>query len=248
MCGRFVASRPIADVVEQFGVDEIRIGAEEAPGPRYNVAPQDRIVAVRDVARPEQQQGAAPVERRLGLYRWGLIPSWAREPKAGTRSFNARAETLLERPMFRGALAKRRCVVPADAFYEWQAPAGAGSKGRPRRQPWCFRAANGALLAFAGLYELWKGPGEDGEWVPSCTIITTEANALLRTVHDRMPALLSPEQYDAWLRPGALGGEDLHRLLRPAPDGLLVGYRVGFEVSSSRSEGPRLAEPLREAL
>lgn len=244
MCGRFVASRPVEEIVEQFAVDEVRVPPELLPGPRFNVAPQDQVLGVRAVA-PEGA-GAAPGERRLGAYRWGLVPSWAKDLKVGSRAFNARAESLAERPMFRAALERRRLIVPADAFYEWQ-PSPAGTSRRSgRKQPWCFTAADGRMLGLAGLYEVWRESPES-EWVPTCTIITTGANALMAPVHDRMPVVLAPEEYGAWLAPGELSGDELAHLLSPPSEDFLVAYRVGSEVSSSRAEGPQLVEPLEES-
>jgi putative SOS response-associated peptidase YedK len=260
VCGRFVASRPVEEIVEQFGVDDTSIPPELWPGPRFNVAPQDEVLAVRAAPWHESPDGAggARLGRRLEWHRWGLVPSWAKDPALGARAFNARAESLAQRPMFAAALARRRCIVPADAFYEWQklpvgegglaelpAAARVGRRRRGRTQPWCFRAADGSLLGFAGLYEVWRASPE-AEWLVTCTIITTGANEIVAPVHDRMPVILRPEDYATWLGPGELDEGDLRALLAPAPDGLLVGYRVRPEVGNSRSEGPQLAEPLED--
>ncbi len=244
MCGRFVASRPVEEIVEQFAVDEVRLPPELLPGPRFNVAPQDQVLGVRAVV-PEGAE-AAPGERRLGAYRWGLVPSWAKDLRVGSRAFNARAESLAERPMFRSALERRRLIIPADAFYEWQPSPAAAGRRPGRKRPWCFKAADGRLLGLAGLYALWR-QGPESEWVTTCTIITTGANALMAPVHDRMPVVLAPEGYEAWLAPGKLAGGELAHLLSPPPEDLLVAYRVGDEVNSSRAEGPQLAEPLEES-
>lgn len=239
MCGRFVASRPVEDIVEQFGVDDVRLEPELLPGPRFNVCPQDEVLALREVV-PADGDGSS---RRLGAYRWGLVPSWAKDPSSGARSFNARAESVGTKPMFRTALAKRRCIVPADAFYEWQR---LGSGRGARKQPWCFRSADGSMLAFAGLWEVWRA-GPEEPWIPTCTIITTEANDLMAPIHDRMPVVLSGEDYETWLHPGQLDEADVHRLLAPPPEDFLVGYEVGSEVGNSTAEGPQLAEPLEPA-
>ncbi len=269
MCGRFVASRPIEDLLEEFGVDDVRVEPELLPEPRFNISPQADVVAVREVERPADDGGELVRQRRLGIYRWGLVPSWAKDPSVGARSFNARAETLAEKPMFRTALAKRRCIVPADAFYEWQRlepRSGAGGRAAGRsvpKQPWCFKRADGGVLGFAGLYEVWKArtartelgpPGLvgaaaessawDGDWLLTCTIVTTTANELMSPIHDRMPVVLEPESYEAWLAPGALDQAELGRLSRPAPEEFLVAYEVGPEVGNSRAEGPELIEPL----
>lgn len=236
VCGRFVASRPIEDIVDQFAVDDVRLEPELVPGPRFNVCPQDEVLAAREVASHEGDG----VSRRLGAYRWGLVPSWAKDPSTGQRAFNARAESVREKPMFRSALAKRRCLVPADAFYEWQR---LGSGTGARKQPWCFRAADGSMLAFAGLWEVWR-PRPDEPWIPSCTIITTEANDLMAPIHDRMPVVLAEDDYEAWLVAGELDEVELERLLSPPPDDVLVCYEVGSEVGNSKAEGPQLVEPL----
>jgi putative SOS response-associated peptidase YedK len=275
VCGRFVASRPVEDIVEQFEVDDVRVPTELLPGSRFNVSPQDEVLAVRAVVRrplegagdPAMQLGAdgdagcgGGLERRLGAYRWGLVPSWAKDPAVGARAFNARAETLGSKPMFRSALVKRRCIVPADGFYEWQRLGAAGGIGDRRsaegavrrasrsgpKQPWCFRAADGAMLGFAALYEVWR-ESRDSEWLATCTIITTEANDLMSPIHDRMPVVLRPEEYASWLEPGELEPDELRVLLAPPPDDFLVCHRVGGEVGRSRSEGPQLAEPVENS-
>ncbi|HXY43471.1 MAG TPA: SOS response-associated peptidase [Acidimicrobiales bacterium] len=249
MCGRFVASRPVEDIAALLDVDDIEV-PEELTTPRWNVAPTDGVLAVATRVRSD---GPEP-RRRLTDYRWGLVPSWAKDPHVGIRAFNARAESLTDRPAFRTALVKRRCLVPADAFYEWEKIALGGRV--VRRQPWCFAAADGGLLAFAGLWEAWKapanrdpeaalaGPGWHDHWLLSCTIITTTANALVEPLHDRMPVILPPEDWAVWLDPGRLDPRELNALLRPPPDGLLCSYPVSPAVNNTRSEGPELVAPL----
>ncbi len=275
MCGRFVASRPIEDIVDQFEVDDIRVPHELVPGPRFNVAPTDEVLAIRAVVRrPDTDEGREPdgrdesgdggAERRLGTYRWGLVPSWAKDPSVGAHAFNARAETVTTKPMFRNALSRRRCIVPADAFYEWQRvdpvtgrpllPAEQKRTDRPgprrpsrvKRQPWVFRAADRAMLAFAGLYEVWRDSPEE-DWLVTCTIITTTANGLMSPIHDRMPVVLRPDDYKTWLEPGELDDSELRSLLSPPDDDFLECYRVGPAVGSSKAEGPQLVEPLENS-
>ena len=178
MCGRFVASRPVEEIARLLDVDEVAV-AEEYLRPRWNVAPQALVRCL--TVRPED-----PARRRLSVFRWGLVPSWARDPSIGSRAFNARSETLTERPMFRSAVARRRCVVPADAFYEWARPAerppeplgdpgsAAVRRGRaPRKVPYCFKDPDGGLLLLAGLYEQWRPPkvraDDDGPELHSAT-------------------------------------------------------------------------------
>jgi putative SOS response-associated peptidase YedK len=254
MCGRVVASRPVEDIAALLEVDDIEV-PEELISPRWNVAPTDGVLAVATRA----QRDSGEQRRRLTDYRWGLVPSWSKDPGSGARAFNARAETLLERPAFRTAVAKRRCLIPADAFYEWEKIAAADGR-KPRRQPWCFVAAHGGVLAFAGLWEVWKpkgdgdpsgaggpsGAGWHDQWLLSCTIITTTANELVEPLHDRMPVILQPEDWSAWLDPGELEAAELGSLLTPAPVELLHSYPVSPAVNSNRADGPELVEPLVE--
>lgn len=260
MCGRFVSSSPVEDVVAAFEVDVVEIPPELYPEPRFNVSPQSEVLAVRAAVPrvpPRTRTGetgetglrpTGRAVRRLGTYRWGLVPSWAKDPRIGLKAFNARADGLEQKAMFKTALAKRRCIIPADAFYEWQrlpdAPGGARS-GRGRRQPWCYRARDGGILAFAGLYEVWRDrTSEGGEWLLTCSIITTAANELMAPVHDRMPVILSPDQYETWLAPGSLDPIDIAALLAPPPNETLAAYEVGPEVGNSSAEGPQLTSPL----
>lgn len=250
MCGRFVASRPVEDIVDQFGVEAVEVPDELLPGPRFNIAPQSGVLAVR--TRRSGDVDALP-ERRLSLLHWGLVPSFAKDLSIGNKAFNARAESVSERPMFRAALARRRCIVPADAFYEWQRlgpdgkPLPRGDKRssasrRPTRQPWCFKAADGSMLGFAGLWEIWRPPDTDDR-VLSCTIVTTDANSVVAPVHDRMPVVLRPQEYDEWLSATPLEPDRLRELLAPGAEDLLVAHPVSQAVSNSRSEGEELWVP-----
>jgi putative SOS response-associated peptidase YedK len=300
MCGRFVASRPVSELAELLDAAEVdpapperaRVGDGGIPPPRWNVAPQAAVWALTvgkrrltaaagagDAARADAGGGGTTPVRRLAQYRWGLVPSWAKDPSVGARMFNARGDTVAAKAAYRTALARRRCIIPADAFYEWGPPhfadgppgapatggtgrpvglpgidAGAapitagGRRGRPRKQPWCFRPADGGILAFAGLWEAWKPrQGEDDPgWLLTCTIITTSANELVSEVHDRMPVILARDDEERWLGPGELGPDDLGRLLSPAPSGTLVSYKVADLVSNSNNEGPELAEAVAD--
>src|SRR5690554_472572 len=175
MCGRYVRFTPLRQLLPQFGVRPERID-DKLPG-GYNIAPGQNILVVRE----DTEQG-----RTYGLLRWGLIPSWAKDPAIGHRMINARAEGVADKPAFRAAFRSRRCLVPADGFYEW------AKKGN-QRQPYYFQRRDRGSLAFAGLWERWHG---NGGVVESCTIITTSANATLRSIHERMPVILAPEDYD----------------------------------------------------
>lgn len=228
MCGRFVSSTPVNQLAEQFLVEEIKVDDHD---PSWNVAPTDRVLAV-----AVGKEGT----RQLGQFKWGLVPSWAKDESIGNRMINLRAETVSDKPSFRRTLAKRRCILPADGFYEWKAT----GKGR-KKQPFFIKSRDGSVLALAGLWEVWKPKDEqDAEWLRTCTIITTEPNAVLRPIHDRMPVVLPPSAWDTWLDESNADVEALSRLLVPAPDDLLEAYPVSTEVSSVRNNGEQLIIPL----
>ncbi|MCM5569567.1 SOS response-associated peptidase [Burkholderiaceae bacterium FT117] len=221
MCGRYVLYGPDSRLVEAFDI------AEMPPfRPRYNVAPQTEVLVVR--ARPDGSRIAE-------LVRWGLIPAWAKDPAIGLKTINARSETAAAKPAFRAAFRRSRCIVPANGFYEWQA-----QPGRSRKQPFYIRPARGAFFGFAGLLERWQGP--DGA-VASCAILTCEANAAMAPVHDRMPCILSADDYARWLDPDRRDADALQALLRPAPDDTLALHPVSPAVGNARNEGPALIEP-----
>lgn len=233
VCGRYTSTTPIADLAGFFAADQV---VADDLGPRYNVAPTQDVYAV----------AVRSNETRLGALRWGLVPGWAESPAVGGRMINARAETLLDKAAFRKAFARRRCLVPADGFYEWQAAAGGGSK-----QPWYIPAADGAPMAFAGLWEAWRpdgarspaGGGEAGRIV-SCTIVTTAASAELTPIHPRMPVILPAEAWPCWLDPANDDVDALMGLLAPAGEGCLAPRMVRPLVNAVANEGPELIEPL----
>lgn len=220
MCGRYVASTPTALLADWFDLDEVAVEPEAS----WNVAPTDPVPAV--VTRRDGQ-------RRLGVLRWGLVPSWAPNPTGGARLINARSETVLEKPAFRTAFARRRCLLPADGFYEWE---------RPRKRAWFIRAADGSPLAMAGLWEVWRGDGD--LVVRTCTILTTTANPAVGRLHDRMPVFLDRDDWAAWLEPDNDDVAALACLLVPAPDDLLRLHPVGPRVNSVRNNGPDLVDPV----
>lgn len=227
MCGRIVSSTPVSVLAEQFLVADVRAAEAEA---RYNVAPTDPVLAVATTA------GG----RRLGTLSWGLVPSWAQDPRSGPRPINLRAERLADRPGFRRTLQRRRCVVPADGFYEWRAAAG----GRPK-QPYLIRARDGRALALAGLWDVWRDPASpDAEPLRTCTVLTTEPNDLMATLHDRMPVVLAPDAVDVWLDPSVTDVDELVALCRPCPSELLEAWPVSTAVNSVRNDGPHLVEPV----
>ncbi len=205
--------------------------------PRWNIAPQATVLAV---TVPPQDPGL----RRLSAFRWGLVPWWAKDPSIGARAFNAKAETAKVKPMFRSAIERQRCVVPADAFYEW-APAAKGEAIR-RKQPWCFRSsAASGLLLIGGLWEQWRPRGpESSTALHTCTILTTDANELVGRVHDRMPVLIAEEDLEEWLIPEPLPTGELGRLIRPAAPEALQTFRVSTRLNDAREDGPDLGEPI----
>jgi len=224
MCGRYSLSSPDADLLSRRF--NLREGAEVREEPRFNIAPTDPVLAVRRAAEGNE----------LGRLRWGLVPGrWAQ--KGGRPLINARAETLESQPAFRESFAERRCLIPADGFYEWL------SDERGKRPLW-FSLADGGLFAFAGIWAELPEPSGDGV-LHSCAIVTTEPNGLVEPVHDRMPVVLRPDLEDTWLDPSAGPGE-LRELLGPAPDDMLVAREVGDFVNDVREEGPHLIEPREE--
>ena len=226
MCGRYSLTSPTEAVRRMFDFPE-----QPNLAVRVNIAPSQDVAAVRLGA-----DGASA--RHFAWLRWGLIPSWAKEPGIGNRMINARAETIAEKPAFRAAFRRRRCLIPADGFYEWKTERG-------RKQPYRIALEGGAPFAFAGLWERWEGSGEAGA-VESCTIITTEANARLMAIHHRMPVILAPGAYEAWLDPATPGAE-AQALLRPAPSEWFTAYRVSPKINSPANDDPALIAPLDEA-
>jgi putative SOS response-associated peptidase YedK len=246
MCGRYAAAKDPAALVEEFEVDA---APEEQLAPDYNVAPTKKVYLVVD--RPVDREHADVRERALVAGRWGLIPSWAKDPSIGSRMINARAESVADKPSFRSAFAKRRCLIPADGYYEWYTPtdpaAPTGKAGKPLKQPFYIHPADGASLAMAGLYEWWRDPGfpegDPNAWRLTCTVITTDATDDVGRIHDRMPMTIARTDWAKWLDP-AQGAADATQLLRPASAGVLTAYPVGTAVNSVRNNGPDLIAPI----
>ena len=225
MCGRFTLTK-VEDLAERFGVS----GESPRLTPSFNVAPGAGIAAV----------GAdAEGRRRLRKLRWGLIPHWADDPSIGQRMINARAESVAHKPAFKAALKRRRCLIPADGFYEWQRP-GAGESGP--KQPYYLQMSDGSSYAFAGLWESWESA--EGERIQSTTIITTEANELMSGIHHRMPVILSPEHYDPWLDPGTSDAEELLPLLAPHASESMRAYPVSTHVNRPANDDASCVEPV----
>jgi putative SOS response-associated peptidase YedK len=246
MCGRYVSTRSPQDLTRIFDVVEWR--PEETLDQNWNVAPTDEVYAVLERAGRGGGEDA-PVRRELRTPRWGLVPSWAKDPKIGSRMINARVETVHEKPAFRRAFARRRCLLPADGFYEWQQLKDEAT-GKLRKQPYFIHPADGEVMALAGLYEFWRDPQvKDGDdpaaWLLTCTIITTEAIDAAGRVHSRMPLALTPDHYEAWLDPHHDDAAHLRALLTRPADGNLNARPVSTAVNNTRSNGPQLLDEVR---
>jgi len=236
VCGRYVSTRSLEEIAAALDVSEVRTDPLPA---RYNVAPSQPVYVV---ASGQAADGTGPC-RQLGAMRWGLVPSFAKSASGGARMINARAESVATSPAFRAAFVRRRCVVPADGFWEWQA--APGEARRARRQPYAIRRSDGGLLALAGVWETWRDPAEPAAApLRSVAILTTSANAALAPVHERMPVVLTPDALDVWLDPGVEDRDLLQGLLAPAPAQGWQVYPVGPAVGSVANDGPGLLEPL----
>ncbi|HSJ55309.1 MAG TPA: SOS response-associated peptidase [Anaerolineae bacterium] len=222
MCGRFTLTDPDADLAEQFNLPEV-----PDVQPRYNIAPTQPVAAVRLNTRNGQ--------REMVMLRWGLIPSWAQDPEIGARMINARAETAAEKPAFRAAFRRRRCLVVADGFYEWQKQDGV-------KQPMYIHLRDHKPFGFAGLWEFWKDA--EGKAIETCTLLTTEPNDLIRTFHNRMPVILPPEYYESWLNPEIEDPDVLQPMLTAYPAEEMEAYPISRWVNNPDNEGPRCVEPL----
>lgn len=217
MCGRFTLRAPASAIAEQFALFEMPEFAA-----RFNIAPTQLVPAVRC-----RVEGDSPLvagaKNELAWLRWGLVPGWAKDPSIGARLINARAETAAEKPAFRAAMQRRRCLIVADGFYEWQ------HTGRAK-QPFFIHLSDDRPFAFAGLWETWEGP--DHSILETCTILTTDANDLIRPIHDRMPVILSPDSYAAWLDPSVVDPRPLSPLLAAYPADAMSAQPVGPLVNS----------------
>ncbi len=257
MCGRYASARSRIELLEEFVVQRDRV--DEPLAPDYNVAPTKPVYAVMtrksrqdrtpaDQAQPGARDSAPAVARELRIVRWGLVPSWAKDISIGSRMINARSETVSEKPSFRNAFARRRCLLPADGYYEWQQPP-AGTKGP--KQPYFICRPDHGVLAFAGIYELWRDrsrPDDDpAAWLWTAAVITTTAPDELGEIHDRMPMVIDRASWSDWLDPANTDAADVRALLAPAAAHGLITYPVSLEVNSVRNNGPELvkeAEPV----
>lgn len=223
MCGRFGLTRPERLDLDRFGIHEL-----PPLVPRFNVAPGSDILAVRE------REG----RRVADFVRWGLVPSWARDPAIGNKLANARADSAFEKPAFRHAMKSRRALIPADVFYEWQVV-----PGERRKQPYAIRLRTGEPFAMAGLWEYWRPRGEEGEGVVSTAILTTDANTLMVRIHDRMPVIIPQDRYDAWLDPHT-PAPALRDLMQPCPSEWLEAVPISTRVNNPRADDAGVLEPL----
>jgi len=251
MCGRFVSARKRLELLEEFAVERDRVADDRNPD--YNVAPTRRIYAVMDRAEKADDEQAAepasPPQRELRLVRWGLVPSWSKDAAGGARMINARAETVAVKPAFRGAFARRRCIIPADGYYEWQA--GVDEADKKTKQPFYIYRSDGGILCFAGLYELWRDgslPADhEDAWLWTATIITTDATDEIGKIHDRTPMVIPRQSWDDWLDPANKDKELLLATMVAATSsgaGGLASHPVSTAVNSVRNNGPDLIKPL----
>lgn len=252
MCGRYASFRDAEDIADELAVAQIADDARLLPA-SWNVAPTDQVRIV--VERPERIDGknTGEITRSLQLARWGLVPSWAKSPGVGARMINARSETLLDKPAFAKPLAVRRCLLPADGYYEWRklaVPEGAPAGAKVPKQAYWIRPAGGELAALAGLYEFWRDPSKADDdpdrWLVSTTVVTTAAADELERIHDRMPVILPRDVWDAWLDP-AVGAEDAADIVR-GEHVPLTTVPVRSRVGSVRNDDPGLIEPDPEPL
>lgn len=226
MCGRFTQQLSTSEFAKIFGAENLA----DDPGGHYNLAPMRKASVV--VERGDR--------RAIVPYKWGFVPTWAKDPRIGSRMINARAETIATSPAFRSAFAKRRCIVPADAFYEWH------RVGKGPSQPYVIRREDGRTLAFAGIWSAWREADapEGAEPLRTFSIVTTTANETLAPIHDRMPVILPEDAWELWLGGEEAGPGEIQGLLVPAPAGELIRFPVARYVSDVRNDGPILVEPI----
>ena len=232
MCGRFVSSSPPDELAKYFDVDSV---AEQVIEPSFNVAPSNDVYVV-------VETGGL---RRLDTFRWGLVPFWAKDPATGYKMINARAESVKDKNAYKRAFTKRRCIIPADGFFEWKK-----IPGQKAKQPYFIHRADGEPMAFAGLWEVWrpKDAPDDSEPLRTCTIITGQPNEKVADIHDRMPVMLPPSAWAEWLDPENDDVETLGKFLVPAPATLYALHPVTRAVNNVQQKGPELIDPADEPL
>ncbi len=229
--------------METFEIEEV----VDLPASSWNVAPTDPVPAVvqRKLTAVAGEQPGETV-RKLVAPRWGLVPSWAKSPKTGASMINARVETVATKPAFRRAFSSRRCLLPAEGYYEWYDTQLTDAKGKPVKEPFFIRPADDGLLVMAGIYEFWKDT-DTGEWLTSCAVITTTATDALGHIHDRMPMVIRPEAWDAWLDPYTTDPDAALALLSVKADDALEAYAVSRDVGNVRNNSPTLIQPIEES-
>ena len=226
MCGRYRLSRRRQTIEEQFDTADW----QDDWSPRFNIAPTQPVPVIR-------QHPKEPI-RQISIMRWGLVPYWAKDPSITTGTINAKSETAATKPAFRDPLKFRRCLIPADGFYEWQ------RRGKSK-QPFCFEVNNGGLFVFAGLWDGWKD--SSGRWLKTCSILTTAPNAVTSAVHDRMPVILDPNSYDLWLDPGIQNLAAISELLKPYDARLMRCYPVSTRINHVANEDAECSRPVEIA-
>ena len=224
MCGRFTLFAEFNEIIERFAIEAAI--EEELYNPSYNIAPSNSVLSVINDGQ----------KNRLGYLKWGLIPPWTKDEKMGFKLINARAETLLDKPSFRDAFKKRRCLIIADSFYEWK------QSDHKTKTPMRIKLKNNQLFAMAGLWERWKSPS--GNMLYSCSVITTAPNELMKEIHDRMPVILTPEDEKVWLNPGTKDLSHLNQLLKPLSEELMEAHEVSQLVNSPKNNSPHLIQPI----
>ena len=222
MCGRFGLTRPDKLDLQRYGIDEI-----PPLVPRFNIPPSSDILVVRE------RTGVTEAE----MIRWGLVPSWAKDVSIGNRMANVRSDTALEKSSFRAAMQKRRCLIPADVFFEWQ-----DVPGQKRRKPYAVALNGGEIFSFGGLWEAWRPKG-GGEWVITCAILTTEPNELLAPIHDRMPVMIRGEDYSRWLSPSTQDS-DVRKLVESYPEKEMKAWEVALLVNDPKTDDSRVIAPV----
>jgi putative SOS response-associated peptidase YedK len=222
MCGRFGLTRPEALNLERFGISEL-----PPLVPRYNIPPSSDILVVRE------RKGVTAAE----MIRWGLVPSWAKDPSIGNRMANVRTDTALEKSSFRAAMQKRRCLIPADVFYEWQ-----DVPGQKRRTPWAVALRDGEIFALGGVWEAWR-ERDSGQWLITCAILTTGPNDMVAPIHDRMPVIIRPGDYRAWIAPSTTTG-DVRRMTSPLSADAMRTWEISLLVNDPRTDDARVLAPV----
>ncbi len=241
MCGRYALAADPEELVEEYDIDDLFAGL---PGPDYNVAPTAAVAAVFE----RTVKDTGEVRRRLAPLVWGLVPSWSKQAGGGARMINARVETVAEKPAFRRAFSLRRCILPADGFYEWYQPEGAGPGTKVKKQPFFIHRGDGGRLAMAGIYEIWRDPtkdrDDDAAWLRTCSVITTQATDAAGHVHDRMPMVIRREAIDRWLDPAVTDPAAALELLSVTEADQLAAYAVSTAVGNVKNNDASLLEPL----